>query len=89
MTYEKGQGLIDDELFDKEIGYLSDGMRAGSFVRAIKITGKRPAGIKTFDEAKAAAITKYQDYLEKEWLEELAKTYPVKINEKVFSKLFK
>ncbi|MEO0895385.1 MAG: peptidylprolyl isomerase [Bacteroidota bacterium] len=89
MTYEKGQGLIDESLFSQENGYLSEAMKSGTFLRAVKIVGKRPAGIKTFEEAKAAAITKYQDYLEKKWLEELAQTYPVKINEKVFSKLFK
>lgn len=89
MTYEKGQGLIDEELFDKKEAYISDVIENGNFFRAVKITGKRPAGIRSFDEAKSAAITLYQNHLEKTWLEELAKKYPVKINEKTFRKLFK
>ncbi|MCI4671123.1 MAG: peptidylprolyl isomerase [Bacteroidia bacterium] len=89
MTYEKGQGLIDEALFEEGEGHISGIIESGNFFRAVKITEKRPAGIRTFDEAKSAAITRYQDYLEKTWLEELANTYPVKINEKTFSKLFK
>jgi len=89
MTYEKGQGLIKEEIFSKEEGYISDIMSSGNFYRAVKVTGKRPAGIRSFEEARSAAITRYQDYLEEKWLDELANTYPVKINEKAFKKLFK
>ena len=47
------------------------------------------AGTKTFREAKAQAITDYQNYLEKAWLEELTDRYPYTLNDKAFKKLFK
>lgn len=49
----------------------------------------RTAGPKTFDEAKAEAITQFQDYLEKTWLQELERAYTFRLNEKVFKKLFR
>lgn len=41
-----------------------------------------PPGIKSFEEARAAVISDYQNYLEKTWLDMLRKKYPVRINEK-------
>jgi len=39
-------------------------------------------GIKTFEEARSQVISDYQDYLEKNWVQELRKKYPVKVNKK-------
>ncbi len=44
---------------------------------------------KTIDEAKGYVIADYQDYLEKEWIAELQKKYPVKVNKKVLKSLTK
>jgi peptidyl-prolyl cis-trans isomerase SurA len=41
-----------------------------------------PAGIKSFDEARASIISDYQDHLEKEWLVSLKKKFPVSVNTK-------
>ena len=39
-------------------------------------------GVKGFDEARSSVISDYQDYLEKQWLTELRKKFPVKMNNK-------
>lgn len=39
-------------------------------------------GIKSFEEARSNVISDYQDYLEKTWLTELRKKFPVKVNTK-------
>ena len=39
-------------------------------------------GIKSFEEARSNVISDYQDYLEKTWLTELRKKFPVKVNNK-------
>jgi len=41
-----------------------------------------PPGIMSFEEARPAVISDYQNYLEKSWIEQLKKKYPVKVNEK-------
>jgi peptidyl-prolyl cis-trans isomerase SurA len=41
-----------------------------------------PLGPMSFDEARTAIISDYQGNLEKMWLEQLKKKYPVKVNEK-------
>jgi len=40
---------------------------------------------KTFEQAKGLVINDYQQQLEKDWIANLKKTYPVKINESVFT----
>lgn len=42
------------------------------------------ATFKPFGEVRASVIGKYQDYLEKEWLQELREKFPVMVDEKVF-----
>jgi peptidyl-prolyl cis-trans isomerase SurA len=39
-------------------------------------------GVKSFEEARSSVISDYQDYLEKQWLIELRKKFPVKMNNK-------
>lgn len=41
-----------------------------------------PAGRMSFEEARPALISDYQNHLEEVWLKELRKKYPVKVNEK-------
>ena len=64
-------------------------MEEGSFFRILVSEKVLPPGIKPYDKAKSEAITKYQDYLEAEWLDELSEKYPVEINEQAFEQLFK
>jgi peptidyl-prolyl cis-trans isomerase SurA len=42
---------------------------------------------RSFAEAKGLVITDYQSELEKNWLAELKKKYPVKVNQKVLEEV--
>lgn len=57
----------------------------------IQITNMVPPGLMSFEEARTSIISDYQDYLEKTWISQLKKKYPVKVNSKtktdVFAKL--
>lgn len=55
-------------------------------VRILEILAPGPL---TLDEAKASVISDYQNYLEKNWVEQLKKKYSVKINEKSKQSVFK
>ncbi len=48
----------------------------------VQIKEMVPPGPLSFEEARASVISDYQESLEKEWLEQLRKKYPVKLNEK-------
>ena len=89
VFHEKGKSNADATLFEKPVGYISDIIEDKNLFRIQVIEQKLPAGEKVFEMAKSECITKYQDYLEKEWLKVLAQKYPVKVNEKVFAKLYK
>lgn len=45
--------------------------------------------LKTMDEARGYIIADYQDELEKQWIAELKKTYPVRLDQKVFDSLIR
>lgn len=48
-----------------------------------------PAGYKTFEEVRIELIQKYQEELERRWLEELRAAFPAKVDEKVLARLFR
>ncbi len=50
---------------------------------------KLPAGYKTFEEVRVELIQKYQEELERRWLERLRAAYPAKVHEKVLARLFR
>ncbi|MEO9209860.1 MAG: peptidylprolyl isomerase [Ginsengibacter sp.] len=61
--------------------------QTASFVKVIKIyLGKE---LRSFEEARGLVINDYQNYIEQEWVTQLKKKYPIKINEKVFQELLK
>jgi peptidyl-prolyl cis-trans isomerase SurA len=53
----------------------------------LKVNEIIPAGVKELNEAKGVITSDFQNELEKRWLEELAKKYPIKINEAVIYNL--
>jgi peptidyl-prolyl cis-trans isomerase SurA len=71
-------GLVSEPLVN-----ATDGM--ATFVKIIRTY---PAGQqRSFEEAKGLVINDYQTYLEEQWIAELKKKYPVKVNEAVFKGL--
>ncbi len=87
--YEKGK---NKELGDKwKAGDMTDsrtdaGTKTASFLKIEEILA--PAS-KTLSEARGYAVADYQDFLEKQWVEDLRKEYPVKVNEDVLKGLIK
>lgn len=55
----------------------------------VKVDELLPAGPKVLSEAKGAATADYQTYLEKQWLEEIAKKHPITVNNAVLYSLGK
>lgn len=54
----------------------------GSTFHLIVVHKMIEAGALSFDDARASVITEYQNALEKNWLADLRKKYPVKVNDK-------
>lgn len=55
----------------------------------IKIEEVLPTEQKPFDKARGYVVADYQEELEKRWVADLAKQYPIKVNQEVFKKLIK
>ena len=87
--YEKGK---NKDLGDKwKAGDMTDaktdaGTKTASFLKIEEILAPTS---KTLAEARGYAVADYQDYLEKQWVEDLRKEYPVKVNEDVLKGLIK
>ncbi len=86
--YEKGQYDVVDKVDWKAgvspVEKLNDSTYR--FVWVKQIVGPEPKSLK---EAKGYIVSDYQEYLEKTWLEQLRKKYPIKVNESVFESLIK
>lgn len=48
-----------------------------------------PPGVMSFEQARGLVVSDYQDYLEKIWVQQLRKKYPVQVNKKVLDRLIK
>lgn len=89
QTYEQGKGTQEEQMFGKQPGYASPILESGRSFRILVLKETMGSGIKSFDDAKSECITLYQNQLEKDWLKELGDKYPVKVDQKVFAKLYK
>jgi peptidyl-prolyl cis-trans isomerase SurA len=58
-------------------------------IYVVKVDEILMPGPKLLSEAKGAATSDYQNYLEKMWLEELAKKHPIVVNSAVLYSLGK
>jgi peptidyl-prolyl cis-trans isomerase SurA len=78
-AFEKGENKIIDKI-SWSIGIHE--AEADGIYYLVEVSGLVPPGRKSFSDARAQVISDYQDYLEKKWIAELNKKYPVKINSK-------
>lgn len=62
------------------------GTKTASFLKIEEIVPPTP---KALSEARGYAVADYQDYLEKKWIQDLRKEYPVEINEQALKSLIK
>lgn len=83
---ERGSDKVYDAIeWKKGIAELADDSKNQSFIHITSVMEPTP---KKMNETLGAVISDYQDYLEKEWIKDLKKRYPVEINEGALSTLF-
>jgi len=89
-TYEKGKNKLLDAMQWKA-GNISapEKSKRDNSQNFMKIEKVMEPTEKTISEARGYIVADYQDYLEKEWIQELERTYEVKVNEKVLKKIIK
>jgi peptidyl-prolyl cis-trans isomerase SurA len=78
-NYEKGESKVIDKISWSAGLHEVELENNHYLVEVIRLVAP---GTKTFEEARASIITEYQTELEKSWLENLRKKYPVAINKK-------
>ncbi|MCB0675365.1 MAG: peptidylprolyl isomerase [Saprospiraceae bacterium] len=88
QTYEKGRNKVLDDVVWKVGGQTAiehnDREGTHSFIKIEKILPEEP---KSLDEARGYVIADYQDYLERQWVEELRNEYKVEVDRNVFDNL--
>lgn len=87
--YEKGKNKDLGDLWTA--GAMTDSKIDQGTKTAVfyKIEAIEPPTQKALSESRGYAVADYQDYLEKQWVDELRKLYPVKVDETVFKGLVK
>jgi len=87
--YEKGKNKDLGDLWTA--GAMTDSKIDQGTKTAVfyKIEAIEPPTQKALSESRGYAVADYQDFLEKQWVDELRKLYPVKVDETVFKGLVK
>jgi peptidyl-prolyl cis-trans isomerase SurA len=87
--YEKGKNKDLTDIW--QAGAMTnaktdEGTKTASFIKVEEII---PVTAKTLAESRGYAVADYQDYLEKQWIEDLRQEFPVKLDEAVLKSLIK
>ena len=85
-TFQKEDRSVLSKIEWKKGDYSAESNGMYYLVRVLEM---KPPGPMTLEEARAAVTSDYQNYLEKNWVEQLKKKYSVKINEKGKQSVFK
>lgn len=86
--YEKGQYGVVDEI-EWTVGVKPVKLLDDSSYRFIVIKSLVAPEPKSLKEAKGYVVSDYQEYLEKSWIAELRRKYPIVLNENVLKSLVK
>ena len=84
-TVERGKGKIMGDAMWKQ-GTINASPNTRNFIKVQKVL---PPSQKTLKEARGFVVADYQDYLEKQWLQDLTKSYKLQVNRDVFEALVK
>ena len=85
-TMERGKGKALDPSVWKEGKVVVNATDALSFMKVEKIIPKSPKALK---EARGYVVADYQEFLEKQWMDELAAKYKVVVNKDVLNSIIK
>jgi len=86
-TVSKEDKAVEGMTFGKKsVSKLTHSGRTSTFYRFVESV--KPVA-KTLSEARGYVIADYQDYLESNWVKELMKTYPIKVDQKVLKSITK
>ena len=79
--FKKGDNaLVDREIFQVETTYT-----APKGYEHTAVFGKKLKAPKTYDDVRELVVADYQEYLEKQWIADLRKQYPVVLNEEALA----
>ena len=84
-TFQKGDNKVMDDYLTRPAGTYTV-QRDGRHYTII-VQQALPAGPKALGDARGQATSDYQNYLEKQWIEQLRQQYPVQVNEAEVKKL--
>lgn len=87
-TYEKGKNPEVDAMAWKK-GAMTAAVTKDGVTTFVKMEEVIPSTNKTLDEARGFVVADYQDYLEKQLIEELRKAYKVDVKEEVLKAMIK
>ncbi len=89
-VFEKGKNKVLDQM-EWKTGSLSNSEKSqrDKSLNFMKIEKVLAPAEKSLTEARGYIVADYQDYLEKEWIQELQRSYKIEVNEKVLKKMIK
>jgi len=85
--YSKGENIYADKIFNQSSKKYKKILHFPKDQLIIAINNKKISKGKPFDEIRGVVISDYQNYLEKNWLNELKKKYSVSVNKEVLNKI--
>lgn len=75
----------DNALVDREIFQVDTTYTAPKGYEHTAVFGKKLKAPKTYDDVRELVVADYQEYLEKQWIADLRKQYPVVLNEETLA----